>query len=141
MALASPLLGAPASAVTMRKWLFSTLFVVLIASRGYATPLFMGLGDLPGGAFLSRADGVSADGSTAVGVSGARFRSDQASAGLLVGNEVLALGLAFHRLEQLCLSYLFQEESVNAMLNCDWGCAGCDLGGAERRAGQQDSHL
>lgn len=42
--------------------------LALSASRhGFAEPLFMGLGDLPGGAFNSLASAISGDGSTVVG--------------------------------------------------------------------------
>ena len=45
------------------------LNVFLLSHPGHAEPMFMGLGDLPGGNFTSSARGVSADGSTVVGFS------------------------------------------------------------------------
>lgn len=46
-----------------------TLVFFFSALPARATPLFMGLGDLPGGSFGSVATGVSADGSVVVGQS------------------------------------------------------------------------
>ncbi|MCP5069648.1 MAG: hypothetical protein GY946_24035 [bacterium] len=45
----------------------AALFISLFCVRANATPMFMGLGDLPGGLFSSHATGVSADGSVVVG--------------------------------------------------------------------------
>jgi hypothetical protein len=44
----------------------SALAIQLAASSASATPMFMGLGDLPGGEFRSNAFGVSANGAVVV---------------------------------------------------------------------------
>ena len=46
-----------------------TLSSVLLAASTEAGPIFLGLGDLDGGLYLSRANAVSADGTTVVGLS------------------------------------------------------------------------
>jgi hypothetical protein len=60
----------------------------LLSHPGYAEPMFMGLGNIPGGGFFSAVLDVSADGSTAVGV-GAGTSGDEAfrwtSGGGMVG--------------------------------------------------------
>ncbi len=61
-----------ASACSVRLWLpamVAALFTSLFCVRANATPMFMGLGDLPGGLFSSHATGVSAGGSVVVGES------------------------------------------------------------------------
>lgn len=46
-----------------------TLGILLGAASAFAGPVFLGLGDLPGGGFLSRANAVSDDGTTVVAMS------------------------------------------------------------------------
>jgi probable HAF family extracellular repeat protein len=46
-----------------------TLSSLIGHAPALAEPVFMGVGDLPGGSFMSRANGISADGTTVVGAS------------------------------------------------------------------------
>src|SRR5262245_14478522 len=52
-----------------RDVVLSLLYLFVSAGGAAAGPVFTGLGDLPGGSFISYAFGVSADGSTVVGSS------------------------------------------------------------------------
>ena len=56
----------------VRAWqavvVFAPASLSVIAFSANAAPMFMGLGDLPGSTFYSEANGISADGSTVVGV-------------------------------------------------------------------------
>ncbi len=53
-------------ALIVRVGLLLTTAVFLLSHPRYAEPMYMGLGDLPGGGFWSSAHGVSAGGSTVV---------------------------------------------------------------------------
>jgi hypothetical protein len=48
-------------------FLLSAFVTLGPASAAWTEPVFMGLGDLPGGGFCSGASGISADGSVVVG--------------------------------------------------------------------------
>lgn len=54
---------------SLRFSIIPALLLSFIAQSTQAGPVFIGLGDLPGGSFFSRANAVSADGTTVVGAS------------------------------------------------------------------------